>query len=282
MILINGKHEHTLEISDRGLQYGDGLFETLKVKDGRPVFLEQHLQRLQRGCERLLIPCPDQNLLAQEAQQLAQHNIQAVLKIIVTRGIGGRGYRQPEPINPTRILSLHPYPSYPKHFKQQGITVRFCQTRLGLNPTLAGLKHLNRLEQVMARAEWHDAEIQEGLMLDSLDRVIEGTMSNLFLIKGQCLITSPLTYSGVAGIMRDHVMQLARTYDFPIEERYFMKESLLAADELFITNAIIGLWPIKQVDQKAYPVGNNTQKFIAWLEHSSWIHHSKKSSALLD
>lgn len=121
----------------------------------------------------------------------------------------------------------------------------------------------------MARAEWHEPEIQEGLMLDTLGRVIEGTMSNLFFIKGQSLITSPLTHSGVAGIMRDQVMQLARTYGFPIEERYFMKKTLLAADELFITNAIIGLWPIKQVDQKAYPVGNNTQKFIAWLEHSS-------------
>lgn len=93
MILINGKHEHTLEISDRGLQYGDGLFETLKVKDNCPIFLEQHLQRLQHGCERLFIPCPDLNLLTQEAQQLAQQQAQAVLKIIITRGSGGRGYR---------------------------------------------------------------------------------------------------------------------------------------------------------------------------------------------
>ncbi len=122
------------------------------------------------------------------------------MKIIVTRGIGGHGYRQPENIEPTRILSLYPYPNYPNQFKTIWYCSRFCHTRLGLNPSLAGLKHLNRLEQVLARSEWHNPEIQEGLMLDSIGRVIEGTMSNLFFIKDRTLITSPLFYSGIPAL----------------------------------------------------------------------------------
>jgi 4-amino-4-deoxychorismate lyase len=266
MFLINGKSEHFLDVSDRGLQYGDGLFETIRVHQGSPIRLTAHLQRLQRGCERLLIPCPTLDLLVDEVNQLIQHQSQAVLKIIVTRGSGGRGYRQPETILPTRVLSLHPYPDYPLAYKQEGIIVRFCQTRLGLNPALAGIKHLNRLEQVIARAEWHDSEIQEGLMLDALDRVIEGTMSNLFFIKDQFLYTSPLTNSGVSGIMREQIIQLAVSHNISIKNQYFTQAELLNADELFVTNAIIGIWPVRQVEQHRFQVGEITQRLMACLE----------------
>ncbi|MCX7089408.1 MAG: aminodeoxychorismate lyase [Methylococcales bacterium] len=266
MVLINGSSEHCLDVTDRGLQYGDGLFETIAVYQGQPVYLQEHLQRLQRGCERLLIPCPALDLLRNEAVQLSQHTQQAVLKIIVTRGSGGRGYRQPDSIAATRILSLHPYPDYPAHFKQQGITARFCQTRLGLNPSLAGIKHLNRLEQVLARAEWQDATIQEGLMLDALDRIIEGTMSNLFFIKDQAIVTSPLTHSGVAGILREKIMQIAERDNIPLKQHYFKQDALLAADEVFVTNSIIGIWPVKQIQQTLFPVGAMTQKIMVRLE----------------
>ncbi|NOT84070.1 MAG: aminodeoxychorismate lyase [Methylococcaceae bacterium] len=269
MVLINGKSEQYLNITDRGLQYGDGLFETVHVNQGQPVFLHEHLHRLKQGCERLLIPCPALDVLSKEAIQLASPSTQAVLKIIVTRGSGGRGYRQPDCIMPTRILSLHPYPDYPAHFKQLGVVARFCQTRLGLNPSLAGIKHLNRLEQVLARAEWQDAGIQEGLMLDALDRVIEGTMSNLFYIKNQTLITAPLTFSGVAGIMRAQILRLATLHDLPVKQVYFSQEALLAADELFLTNSIIGIWPVKQLEQQVFPVGEATQKMMASLEQST-------------
>lgn len=268
MVLINGKHQQSLDIADRGLQYGDGLFETLKVKHGEPVHLVKHLQRLQYGCERLLIPCPDLELLTEEAKHLSQQQSLAVLKIIVTRGIGGRGYRQPDTIATTRILSLHPYPEYPVHYKQQGIVVRFCKTRLGLNPDLAGIKHLNRLEQVLARAEWHDPNIQEGLMLDHLNRVIEGTMSNLFFVKDHTLLTSPLNDSGVAGIQRQHILQLAHIHHIPVKEHYFMQNELLAADALFVTNSIIGLWPIRQIAQKQFKIDATTKQLMDCLEQA--------------
>lgn len=268
MVLINGKHRQSLNIADRGLQYGDGLFETLKITHGEPVHLVEHLQRLQHGCERLLIPCPALELLTEEAKQLSQQQSKAVLKIIVTRGEGGRGYRQPDTIAATRILSLHPHPDYPAQYKQQGIVARFCKTRLGLNPDLAGIKHLNRLEQVLARAEWHDPNIQEGLMLDHLGRVIEGTMSNLFFIKDHTLLTSPLNDSGIAGIQRQHILRLAHAQHIPVKEHYVMKNELLAADTLFVTNSIIGLWPIRQVAQKHFKIDEITRQLMDCLEQA--------------
>lgn len=267
MILINGESKEHIEISDRGFQYGDGLFETIEVRDGLAVFLERHLERLNSGCQRLGIPFPGMDLLSLETSELSRRSTpnRAVLKIIITRGSGGRGYRQPDVIQPTRVLSLHPYPDYPDVYPEQGIVARFCTTRLGLNPALAGIKHLNRLEQVMARSEWNDASIQEGLMLDANDHVIEGTMTNLFYIKNSGLYTAPLTQSGVAGIIRRIIMTLASDHGLSVIEHEFTKDELLSADELFVCNSIIGIWPIRQIEVAQFSVGPITQSIQSWL-----------------
>ncbi len=272
MILINGESKNHIEISDRGFQYGDGLFETIEVRDGQAVFLERHLERLSSGCRRLYIPCPDTDLLRFEAGKLCrewtrgQHSSRVVLKIIVTRGSGGRGYRQPDTIQPTRVLSLHPYPDYPKIYSEQGIVARICMSRLGLNPALAGIKHLNRLEQVMARAEWNDTSIQEGLMLDLNEHVIEGTMTNLFYIKNNNLYTAILTQTGVAGIMRGVIMMLAVDCGLSVIEHVFTKDVLLSADEVFVCNSIIGIWPVKQIERTHFSVGPITSNIQVQLE----------------
>ncbi len=260
MILVNGIPQTHIEISDRGLQYGDGLFETLTVNNGKAVFLTQHLNRLTNGCQRLQIPEPDTDLLQAEIQQLCQNTKQAVLKIIITRGSGGRGYRQPDTIQATRILSLHPFPDYPDSYQLHGITARFCDTRLGLNPTLAGMKHLNRLEQVLARAEWDDDSVQEGIMLDINNHVIEGTMSNLFYRKNRQLYTADLTQSGVAGIIRGMIMNHESVIEHP-----FTQDDLLDADELFVCNSVIGLWAIKQLANRSFAVGSTTKYLQHWL-----------------
>jgi 4-amino-4-deoxychorismate lyase len=269
MILVNGESKEHIEISDRGFQYGDGLFETIEVRDGHAVFLERHLERLNSGCRRLYIPFPDAKLLSLEAKELCLrwHTRRwAVLKIIVTRGSGGRGYRQPDVIQPTRVLSLHPYPDYPKTYPEQGVVTRFCATRLGLNPTLAGIKHLNRLEQVIARSEWNDPAIQEGLMLDANGHVIEGTMTNLFYIKNNSLYTAALAQSGVAGIMRGIIMALSAEHGHPVIEHMFTKDELLSADEVFVCNSIIGIWPVNQIEATHFSVGPITQNIQIRLD----------------
>jgi 4-amino-4-deoxychorismate lyase len=272
MILVNGEYKTHIPVTDRGFQYGDGLFETIEVKRGQTVFLEQHIDRLCKGCIRLHIPAPSLDILRFEITSLCNkfntssaNTGDCVLKIIITRGSGGRGYRQPDIIEPTRIISVHPWPDYPQDYAKQGITARFCQTRVGLNPLLAGLKHLNRLEQVMARAEWNDPDIQEGFMLDLNGHIIEGTMSNVFLVKDGVLHTPTLFHSGIAGIIRGLIIELAHCNHIAVSEHLFFTEALLSADEVFITNSIIGIWPIKQIETTTYCVGPVTQQLQIWL-----------------
>ncbi len=259
MLLLNGESRHCIDVSDRGLQYGDGVFETIDILDSKPLFFQRHLQRLALGCRTLLIPCPDFSLLQAEARQVSANAGRAVLKLIVTRGSGGRGYRQPPEISPTRLFSLHPHPEYPSAFQDVGVNLRFCAKRLAINPDLARIKHLNRLEQVLARAEWQDDDIQEGLMLDSEQRVVEGTMSNLFWIKDGAVHTPSLDQCGIAGIVRELVIELAQAAGISVIEDHASREDVLAADELFVTNSVIGIWPVKRLEQQRFEVGNITR-----------------------
>jgi 4-amino-4-deoxychorismate lyase len=266
MLLVNGERRETLPVSDRGLQYGDGLFETIEINDCRPVFFDLHLKRLEAGCLRLGLPFPSPGLLAEEAGTLCRESpAQAVLKIIVTAGSGGRGYRRPEAIETARILSLHPFPDYPATFGTEGIRARICAIRLGINPALAGLKHLNRLEQVLARAEWSDPAIQEGLMLDSAGHLIEGTMSNLFYVRNGALYTASLEQCGIAGIIRELVIRLATRHRFAVTELSYTFEQLASADEVFVCNSIIGIWPVRQIEQIALRSGPITREIQQWL-----------------
>jgi 4-amino-4-deoxychorismate lyase len=131
---------------------------------------------------------------------------------------------------------------------------------------LAGIKHLNRLEQVMARAEWNDPDIQEGLMLDVNDQVIEGTMTNLFYVKYNSLYTSVLEHSGVAGIMRGIIMSVSADFGVPVVEHLFIKDELLSADEVFVCNSVIGIWPVRQITTKNFSVGPITKALQIQLD----------------
>ncbi len=258
--LLNGNRGHGLELCDRGLQYGDGLFETLEIYQGQPLFWPLHIQRLIEGCQRLGMPEPDLALLEQEALQLSKNCQHGVLKVMITRGCGGRGYRPPEHPDVTRLLALHPWPEYSDSLSRQGINLIFCRTRLGLNPDLAGLKHLNRLEQVLARNEWRQDDIHEGLMSTIHGEIIEGTMTNVFFISDNVLFTPSLEQAGVKGIVRSLIMQLAEQLSIPCRETPVNAGRLLAADEIFVTNSIIGLWPVKQLEETLFSPGPLTRR----------------------
>jgi len=265
MVLINGQPGSVVDISDRGFQYGDGLFETILIRDNKPIFLAEHLQRLMRGCRALGIPPPEHQMLSDEARHLSrQATGPAVLKIMVTRGAGGRGYKQPETVNPTRVLSLHPFPDYPADYAKKGIKTRFCHTRLGLNPALAGLKHLNRLEQVIARAEWQDSDIQEGIMLGHDGYVREGTMTNIFFVKNRRLFTPDLSQAGIAGIIRGLVLSSEHGANASVMAT--REYDLLNADEIFVCNSIVGVWPVVQLEKWPFPVGPTTRQIQTWLK----------------
>ena len=264
-MLVDGRPETTVAALDRGFQYGDGLFETIKITDGAPEFWGRHMARLQGGCERLSIPSPDPALLRSETATLAARLPRGVLKVIVTRGVGGRGYRPPDQVRATRVVSVHPAPDYPASFATEGVNVRLCETRLAIQPRLAGIKHMNRLEQILARMEWTDANIAEGLMLDSSAAVIEGTMSNLFLVAGGRLRTPALESCGVAGIMRAVVLELAREIGIECRVERVILDDVLAADEAFLTNSVIGIWPVAALHKRRYAVGPVTRRIAAAL-----------------
>ena len=264
LTLIDGQAGETISVADRGLQYGDGLFETIAVRHSRPRLWGRHMQRLQQSCERLLLNLPEPETLMRELNQAVQGARDAVVKIIITRGIGARGYRFDSDQNPTRIVSAFPWPDYPERNRTHGVALRWCRTSLSRNPLLAGLKHLNRLEQVLARAEWQ-TEFTEGLMCSSSEQVVEGTMSNLFLVKEGVLLTPDLSQCGVAGVMRAEVLDRARELGLETKVQSITPMMVTAADELFITNAVIGIWPVSTLDTRHYAVGKITQALQAAL-----------------
>jgi 4-amino-4-deoxychorismate lyase len=259
MMLVNGQAREHIAVADRGVQYGDGLFETIAVDAGRPRLWERHWRRLASGCRRLGIEGIDPQELRDEARRLCDGIDKGVLKVIVTRGEGGRGYRSADAGKATRIVATYPWPAYPEAHWQRGVAVRMCTTRLGRNTVLAGLKHLNRLEQVMARREWDDPQIAEGLMLDDDGHVIAGTMSNLFIATSGRLATPLLTACGVEGVMRGVILDIAAEAAIPREEALLSRQNLRRADEVFLCNALIGIWPVRRIEHQEYAVGSLTE-----------------------
>lgn len=265
---VDGVAADALPVLDRGLHYGDGLFETLAVKDGRIGLLQSHLERLQEGCVRLGLPMPPVEMLKTELLAAASGETRAVLKLMVTRGEGGRGYRPPAEPRSRRILLRYPWPEYPAAWSRDGVHVRICATRLAEQPRLAGMKHLNRLEQVLARAEWNEADgYQEGLMLDAGSRVVEGTMSNVFAVTREgVLLTPDLSRAGVAGVMRRHILEQAAEAGVQIRVAELRLTELMQVHEIFLCNSLIGVWPVAELDGHKYAVGSVTRQTQRWAD----------------
>ena len=251
-----------LPVHDRGLAYGDGLFETIRVVGGQAKLLDRHLQRLIDGCQRLSIPVDDAEM-HRELVQFCQVLEQGVAKLIVTRGSGQRGYAPPQPCQPQRLLLGAALPAYPLQHAESGIRIFPCETRLAEQPRLAGIKHLNRLEQVLARAEWSDPAFAEGLMRDTSGRVVEGVFSNLFMVIAGGLRTASLTRCGVAGVMRAEIMARASQQGLAVVEGDIGYRELLQADEVFLCNSLYGIWPVTGLAERVWPVGPLTRKLQA-------------------
>lgn len=238
---INGRKSARIDYRDRGLQYGDGVFETMRVRRGQVRLMEYHVERLDMSCRQLDIAGPPLGALRRELARIAALRREGILKLIVTRGSGPRGYRPTGRERCTRILALHALPKAVLTDQSAAVRVRLCATPLGLNPRLAGLKTLNRLESVVARAEWSDARIWEGLMRDADENIVCGTMSNLFLRRGSSLMTPVLDRCGVAGVMRRWVLETAGDLRLSPVERRIRWQDLRQAEEVFMSNAVVGL-----------------------------------------
>lgn len=257
---VDGVATTTVSVQDRGLAYGDGLFETMRLRGGRIANIDRHLARLAQGCDTLEIHGVDAKVLRAELETLAVSQADGTLKLIVTRGAGLRGYRPPLGVLPTRVLIWSAPRAHDAAAAANGVRVRFCRTPATESARLAGVKHLNRLDSVLARAEWSDEEIREGLMCDSRGAIVGGTMSNVFAIRGARLVTPRIERAGVRGIQRALVIEAAGRLRLPVEELDLAPADLNEADELFLTNAVIGIWPVAELDGRSFSVGATTRR----------------------
>lgn len=248
---LNGQVTDAPLAQDRGLHYGDGVFETVLFIAGQAPLWPWHVRRLHAGCARLGIEAPDPEVLWREARVLLRDQARAVIKIICTRGAARRGYAPTEGSPPTRLLLRYPYTDLPEDWKRHGVDLRWCDTRWPLDPTLAGIKHLNRLHQVLARAEWRDPAIYDGLCLDTDGHVIGATSANVFVWTGSALVTPDVSRCGLSGVCRAALLErLQGRYAIRIQPLY--QEQLVSAQAIFLTNAVRGVLPVRRLAQHTY------------------------------
>ncbi len=271
-IWINGAEVRHVDVLDRGFGYGDGLFETIRLHQGKAIWLQQHLDRLAVGAERLKLNI-DLSLLVEEIKSFLQakpDDVSGVLKVTVTRGAGGRGYAPPSNSECCRVIGLFPQPHYPDEPEESGIALFPCRTRLAHQPLLAGLKHLNRLEQVLARSELVDAgapnptgestEWREGLCQDYDGNIICGTMSNIFLRIQDVWHTPALDRCGIVGVFRRFVLENAASWGQTVNVGTCDEAMLRNASEVFVCNSVFGVWPVTECCGQQWSVGDATRQ----------------------
>lgn len=275
-VSINGVHVEHVTVMDRGLQYGDGLFETIACVNSELQFWNQHIQRMRAGAISLNIDFPDEQLFLQDIKKIYDiaPETNCVFKIILTRGQGNRGYQSPANQRPTRIVICSSWPDYSPDLIDTGIAACLCKHPVSINPALAGIKHLNRLDNVIARNEWHN-EYHEGLMADAEGNIIEGTMSNVFAVRDNVLYTPGLERSGINGVIRNQVLNIARDENIKIETTRLTLNDLYSMDEIFVTNSIIGIWPVSMIEQQPYPVGEMSKAMHNKLQQRILEHAEK-------
>ncbi|MCK7594725.1 aminodeoxychorismate lyase [Pseudomarimonas salicorniae] len=277
-VWVDGRAEG-LPADDRGLAYGDGVFETVLCVDGRPVWWDAHLSRLERGAAVLGFVAPERDVWQRDAERALAHAdpgaARCVLKLLLTRGSGARGYAVRAPSRPRRVVSIGPAPEV-DGAAREGLRLRWCRTALAVQPALAGIKHLNRLEQVLARQEWIEAEIDEGLMCDTQGRAVSAISGNLLCLTRRGWLTPPVDQAGIAGLCRARLLA-----EGLVSEAELRPDDVMAAEALAVCNSVRGILPVRQLDQRGWAVGGalrDLQRALARLEAA--FHHSFLDDAL--
>lgn len=268
MDVINGFPGESLKVNDRAIQFGDGCFTTARIQGGNVAFLPAHLRRLHEACGKLMLPFQAWSELEDEMRRLALGHNSGVLKVIITRGSGGRGYSASGCNTPSRIVSVSAYPPHYSRWREEGIRLALSPVRLGRNPHLAGIKHLNRLEQVLIRTHLEQTTADEALVLDSDGFITECCAANLFWRKGNDVFTPILDHAGVNGIMRQHCMAQLKASPFRVAEVRATEDALTDADEVLICNALMPIIAVREYGERTW-TSRTLYQFLAPLcEHS--------------
>ncbi len=237
--LVDGCWQSDIPVSDRGLCYADGLFETVLMRHGSIALWDWHWRRMNTSAERLGIRCPDESVWRRDIDLLTESQGDWLLKLMLTRGSSGRGYAPDDNAVPRRIVQRFEALSDRPLVHQRVI---LCQTPLASSPALAGLKHLGRLEQVLARQEVIKAGASEGLMLDPNGMLIECTQNNLFLWRDDQWWTPSVDEAGVNGVFRQWLMST-----ISVTEVQLRPSDLVHYQSAFCCNSVRGIQPVIEV-----------------------------------
>lgn len=239
--LVNGIEQSYIDVENRGLAYGDGLFTTAKIIGGKVQYLTAHVHRLLLGCEKLALLAPDKVELTKQFIKIAEQYSLAVLKVIITAGSGGRGYARSNTSHSNVIIMVYDYPNHYDELVSQGISLGNSNQQIGVNPMFSGIKHLNRLEQVLLRQELVGSKEDDLIVTNVNDEVIEATSANLFFWLDDKLCTPDIALSGVNGIMRQTILQ---QYPDTLIRNVSLKQ-LESSTAMFICNCVMGVMPVK-------------------------------------
>ncbi|WP_041170250.1 aminodeoxychorismate lyase [Vibrio sp. EJY3] len=264
MFWVNGIPQTHVSLSDRSFQYGDGCFSTILTKKGQLVYWPEHVARMEACLKALHIPFPDWQVVFEWATNAALSDDDAGVKIHISRGTGGRGYSPYGIEGPTVTISNFPFPSHYAAWQSNGVSLGVCETRLGIQPLLAGHKHNNRLEQVLAKSEIDGTEFADAVTLNVQNHVIETTMANLFWVKDNNVYTPDLSLSGVAGVMRRKVLEFCSANSINVKVDAFYLSDVLNADEVWMCNSLLGVAPVTSITtqnkKNVFPIGKLTQR----------------------
>ena len=275
--LINGEFTDSISVYDRGLAYGDGFFETMlwdsfeeknKINVGVEFWL-RHLRRIKDGCKLMQINFPFDEEIIRQRNLILKASLKekksGLLKMIVTRGVGGRGYKFERNMIPTIIFLSLPKPKVNKEYFKSGVVVKICKTQLFKNTNLFGYKHLNRLDSVLARSEWEDKKIFEGIFVDSKKNILEGTMTNIFFVHHKTLITPPIIDSGINGVMRQVVIDNAKLFFDKVIIQNINLSDVKSFDQMFLTNSVLKIIPVSKFEKKKFIIKKNVKDFISFF-----------------
>ncbi|KLN66315.1 aminodeoxychorismate lyase [Vibrio sp. VPAP30] len=266
MFMVNGVYADSISLTDRSFQYGDGCFTTMLTREGEICRWPLHVARMNACLDTLRIPRPDWNEVEGWLKQVARSDNKAGLKLHISRGEGGRGYSPTQVTSPNVTISDFIYPAHYEQWQQQGLVLGVCDLRLGHNPLLAGHKHNNRLEQILLKAELEQRSFADGIALDIEGNVIETTMANLFWFKDSTLFTPVLDKAGVSGVIRRDVLEWAAIQGISTQIGEFKLAEVMEADEVFVTNSILGVAPIRAISSHQFDIGNTTKRIQEMIE----------------
>lgn len=270
-----GERLTQLPIDDRSVQYGDGLFESIAIRAGRPRLWEYHMQRLALACDRLGLELPRADRLLRDAMDALQRSEinqdYCLVKILLSAGIGERGYGRHTPLRPSVLLGVYPAESQARIRYREGVDTSICETRLAIHSPTAGLKTLNRLEQVLARSEFAGSDYFDGLTMDAEDNIICGTMSNVFFGLDDVLYTPPLDRCGVAGVMRSWLIDNLPQNGIDVRQRCLPRNELPYVGEMFLANSQFSVLPVRRCGEREWPVGDITKSVMVLLRNNGVV-----------